>query len=514
MSLWLLQRGARWLCDALRDKMGLAVPPKEQEPSPRRGDLDLEANRILRALAGRGVLYRVNREGLLLHLLRDYHDGQIFKATPDQVRVAAARALGFQPDMLPLDSRELAAEVIEKWLRIDKLPRDEFIAVQQEAIDDLRQISSNIAVCKTELNELTDRKAKDAEQDGDSHRAAYLEYKIAQNLEARDELLSFLERGVADEVLHRVSRTHYAKFLPASFFWFRFPYHFRHAPSVYSPASLSEVRNKFREEPLSEVGRWERLFEDDRPRFHTEVGKYIESRKVVDGIRAKLRNHHRLVERAEVLEQALDVYEDGKHALFCNVTPVQIEGLVGDWARELGISEKELRKAALTLKIDQIKKTEPIFGDFEYFRFGFPVLRNRVAHGRFESANVDQVANLLLLDLADVCRRLYDEQLPTNRLVDFLRRLDSANPDYEKAYEYVAFRNVQLPSLYGLDSKRAEADMILSSDGWWVWLDARVASREPDFLAEARDVAIALKKAGLDGGRSPCLLQKIDSSRS
>ena len=93
-----------------------------------------------------------------------------------------------------------------------------------------------------------------------------------------------------------------------------------------------------------------------------------------------------------------------------------------------------------------------------------------------------------------------------------LRGLDATSPNYEKAFEYVGLRHVAPPDFYSLDAKRAEADTILSSDGFWTWMDEHVASREPEFVSEAREAVISLKKSGLDGGRAPALLKKMAES--
>lgn len=476
----------------------------------KRPALHREAPRILEELTKDETLFFLGWGGLLRHLLADYFEGRVFEADEKQLRKVAATVLGTSLGELPEGEEELAKHVLAECAQVGRLPRDVFIELQRAACNDLSDVRANVEACDERLAELERRRAAGNEEDGDHYEVRYLHFKKQQNLGAREEITTFLESGVDAEVMFQARKPLLIKWFSSMLFMFRAPYHFRRVPHVYSPTSLSEVRNKFGDEPILVVQEWEELFEDDRAAFHTKAGEYIRSRKVTDRIRDGLHAHHRLAARAAILEAALEAHEEQHFAVFCNLAPIQVEGLLGDYAAEIGVPHGSLRFAPLAAKLDHIRATDRVFGDFEYFRFRFPVIRNQVAHGRFEVDNEEEVANLLLLDLADLCRRLQDDDLPANELVDLLRNGQPSEP--KDVLRFARRRDVELPTFYGLASEYGRFEMALSSMAFWDWLEQRVDEavlHDDDVLKELRSVMIELKKAGLDRGRASSLLRKV-----
>lgn len=484
---------------------------KHDDLEPRGDDLDLEVNRILQDLARDGTLFRIGWKGLLCHLLSDYCHGGVtaFNASAAELRQAAARAIGEEEELLPDNVEELINTICKQNLRIRTLPRDLYIEEQQRAAEDLRAIRGNIERCESELRQIETRSSKGAVLDSDRQRTAYLRYKIGQNCEARADIVLFLEEGIQKEVFHKLHRGMYEGFLPATLFMFHAPYDFRLRPHLYSPENLSQIRNKFRDRSMREVRNWERLFREDREEFHRKLRDYISEAKIVPRLRETLMTHHRLAARADVLSGALDAYSSGRFTLFCNIAPIQVEGLIGDYCEEIGIPISEIQFEALPSKLKKIQAREEVFGDFEYFRFHFSVLRNKVAHGRFEDQGSESIADLLLLDLADLCRRLLDAELPINKLVTLLRDVDTLNPDPEKLLQILKLHTVELPEFYRLTAHRQDLFMACKDATFWDHLERQVNTRGGTNLEELRAEIIRLKRLGLNNVRAGALLSMI-----
>jgi hypothetical protein len=112
------------------------------------------------------------------------------------------------------------------------------------------------------------------------------------------------------------------------------------------------------------------------------MARYIEQHDPVGGIIALLDKHHLLNARKTVLLPALAAYRRGELALFSSAVAVQIEGIFEDACHLSGVSLDELRIATLIPKLDALLWRGHVQIDYPYYAFKFPILRNRVAHGR------------------------------------------------------------------------------------------------------------------------------------
>jgi hypothetical protein len=119
------------------------------------------------------------------------------------------------------------------------------------------------------------------------------------------------------------------------------------------------------------------------------------------------------------------------------------------------------------------------------------------------------VADLLLLDLADMCDRLEDASLPVNRLVSILRRIDHEAPEPDTLLSIALMHATKLPAFYKLDASRADAETRLSDPTFWDWIEWIVDSGDARPRAFLKPVVENLKKRDLDGRRGRRVLVKI-----
>ena len=131
-----------------------------------------------------------------------------------------------------------------------------------------------------------------------------------------------------------------------------------------------------------------------------------------------------------------------------------LEGLFHDCCSLIGISEKELNIASLNAKLDKLKEKEnnDLRSNYEYFSFRFPVIRNKVAHGRyFESDNQLQTL-FLIFDLFTLCERITNPKIELNKYIALLR----GKIEFENILEIVRFKEMVLPTFYQKEIERVK----------------------------------------------------------
>ncbi len=63
-----------------------------------------------------------------------------------------------------------------------------------------------------------------------------------------------------------------------------------------------------------------------------------------------------MLNKREMLKQAIEIYKTGNIELFCQIIPLQIEGIIYDYCIELGVSSSLIERTSLDKKIEEIVK--------------------------------------------------------------------------------------------------------------------------------------------------------------
>ena len=172
----------------------------------------------------------------------------------------------------------------------------------------------------------------------------------------------------------------------------------------------------------------EKLYRNDREKFLVELKKDFELDKTINIIQTTVSKNKRLSQRKEIIDDILDLIKNNKTQLFCNVVPQQVEGILYDYCIEYGIDENSLKNSTLGDKINLLVEKGNTEIDYEYFAFIFPLIRNRVAHGKLIEQNLDLNSWLLLLDLKSACEWLLSDKLESNQNINFVNNLsDTTN---------------------------------------------------------------------------------------
>jgi hypothetical protein len=230
------------------------------------------------------------------------------------------------------------------------------------------------------------------------------------------------------------------------------PYHFRGHHSVYDFRSISEIANKFGSLTIEDYHNLEELFANDKVAYLAKAEGILPHSRVFEDIRKRILNNHHMNKRSAILETALTNYESNKE-LFCNIIPQQIEGILYNYALEIGIPDKSLSNSSISEKLQHIIEKVPFFYEDEYYLFFFPVIRNRIAHGKLINDNFDLLAYHLLLDLNHISSLLEDDDnILLNKAIKCIRSLNDT-PSLFDLLKFAIYYEVDIPDFYKLNSR-------------------------------------------------------------
>lgn len=349
----------------------------------------------------------------------------------------------------------------ESNLRLTKEPRSALLELYLEASKDLKNLSENLKRIENY------RKLNKSSYEGEFADA----YKEANDKKIKD-IVSFLE---SDEIkkcaLQRVfeNRTYLSDICG-------YPnYKLSINIAALDITNFSILSNKVNFFPLGSTGKIQELkslcksaseSNDEEPKLHLtqELEDIIREYGVVEKISEKIEQNHYLRNRSEIIREALSAFENKKYLVFLSLTPLQIEGIFGDFCEISGIGKPA---ESLTKTIDYITSEGKqgltgisLFEEWGYFRYKFPVTRNEVAHGLMTDVNFKKqfFSNIdkklyscyLMLDLYDVCEMVSNDELALNRVSRCLEDIES-----------ITDTDVDQESLE-LDTERTKGDLFLS----------------------------------------------------
>ncbi|MEB9786329.1 hypothetical protein P9488_31590, partial [Bacillus cereus] len=186
----------------------------------------------------------------------------------------------------------------------------------------------------------------------------------------------------------------------------------------------------------------------------------------------------------------IEIYKEDMMELFCQIIPLQIEGIIYDYCIELGVSSANIERTSLDRKIEEIVKKDRRFKCHEYFKYDFIELRNTAAHGRLhENVNFKDTANMLILDLMYLCDALNNSNaLVVNRMRSLIKRFEeNFNNDYVPidgiVYSFIAkYRDKSLPSIYEKENVIQEIKKYAMSDNFLRYIHIHIM--HPSLVSE------------------------------
>lgn len=348
--------------------------------------------------------------------------------------------------------------VCKEYLYISELPKDILLHYYNEASKDLgtieetfKKIDARLEVIKKEGNKLTIQ-----------DECPILYYYQKHNKHAQKIIIKFLINEIKGFVLRKQALRDF------SFSTFMTPYHYY--KEAYEPRRPNVLDNKFLNLVVPEHNRLKKLLKDDKEGFNKEAKKYIEDERVIFRLRDTINHNHIFNNRKEFINEALDLYENGKLILFVNSIPSFIEGVFHDVCLLFGHSENELQGDSFQAKLDKLQEHLGWELHYEYYSFSFRLLRNKISHGRLTTADVTEYADLLLLDMEHMFSMVNSMEIPLNNILFLIHEIETntKNLDYHYLLDYLIQKKESIPSFYGITDDWLEAinTMVLTPEFW------------------------------------------------
>ena len=285
-------------------------------------------------------------------------------------------------------------------------------------VEDLNKIEKDKS---SYIKQLEDLKKKEFEE-GKNYKEKLLIHFINKQKEAEEQILSYIKKHLSTE-----TNKNKIEIFPSFQIFPENTYHYNFAPHIYKIENLSEIRNKLQNVRLGRYFELEKLYRTNKLQFLEELKKDFSLEETIKSIKDSVSKNKKLSQRKDLIEDILDLIKNGKTQLFCNVVPQQIEGILYDYCIEFGIDENSLLNSTLGDKINLLIEKGNTKVDYEYFAFIFPLIRNRVAHGKLIEQNLDLNSWLLLLDLKSACEWLLSSKLESNKNINFINNLNESS---------------------------------------------------------------------------------------
>ena len=402
---------------------------------------------------------------------------------------------------VPKDEEEFYKEICKTYLYLEPNDPSNLKQKVQTVVADLRKIEEDKSGYLRELEEL---KKKEFEE-GKNYKERLLIHFIKKQEEAEAQILSYIKKNLLNETnLNKYS------FLKSFLLFPDYTYHYNFAPHIYKLEYLSEIRNKLESVVLRRFNELEKLFRTDKTKFLEELKKDFNLADTINSIKETVLKNRRLSQRKVLIDDILELLKQNKLQLFCNVVPQQIEGIMYDYCLEFGIEENSLKNSTIGDKINLLMEKGNSDVDYEYFAFIFPLIRNRVAHGKLIEHNLDLNTWLLLLDLKSSCEWLLSDKLLTNRNIDYVNNLNEST-------SLVEFLKIAPIIRSGIHEFYSDARNKLNEQKEVL----RMKLRESDFpfnevTSENKNIILEnlheLKKIGLNDQECKKIIDKINST--
>lgn len=446
-----------------------------------------DLSEVLEKLKEDGLLFRWSFTKISKHLLSHFLDMPLFIGF-DALRDAFLENIEFRKEKAgkksivnALFEEELKEEIetaikyedtfhkyiCKTYLGLTKEPKEELLEAFVRAREDIKVIDKNLKKIADDLERI-DRIGDTIEIQS---RKPILIYYRGRNLKAKEDVLDFLKNNINDYALNKC----YDKSILSALFE-RPAYNYLWNPESYVPRYPNDLENKFGTLEFPVFKELYKKYTEDKTAFYRELTNFINDQEIVHSMVTMVGTHHLLDSRKDIIEAAIAAYVSGARIMFTNAVPTIIEGIIHDLCVQVGESDNELLQMGFQEKLDKLHRHLGWELFYEYYSFRFRLFRNKVAHGRLTKLDVDELADLLLLDLHHMCRLVNSNSFKLNRKRFVIAELSNniASPDYKYLMEYLLLDQIQVPIFYELSAKITEIDKIISSSEFWLFLESEI----------------------------------------
>lgn len=446
-----------------------------------------EISDIFKTLKEKGLIFRCDLNQISKHLLKEFlpvnpfavdfdtlvasylehvnHDGEIDEEE-ELIRDYHLRQKKERTDAAITESA-FHRYICKTYFDLAKEPRIELLEAYEKAIADLSEIDQTLEDIQTKLDDITQRNDPTEIQE----KKPILYYYQQHNEKARKSILSFIKKDIRDYAL----TNSYDNSLWGTLMM-RVPYNYSWNPKSYKPRYPNDLQNKFGNFAYRNFLKVHKQYKEDKPAFYAFLTKYIVEEEIVFSINNLLNHHHILYERKEIILETLDIYQNGSKIMFATAVPSIIEGIFHDLCILIGEKENDLLREGFQYKLDKLHGHLGLELHYEYYAFRFRLFRNKVSHGRLTKKDVEELADLLLLDLYQICNLVSTDKLDLNHkrfVIDELNK-NIIKPDYKYLMRYILLDKIEIPEFYGLTKQIEEVEKLVVGDEFWNFLDEEV----------------------------------------
>lgn len=332
--------------------------------------------------------------------------------------------------------------ILFELMKLKQIPRDAFIQITKDCINDIRDIDELIKKYSVDKKALD----KDKEIEGKRYKDKLLIYYIKKLKTAKNDIVDFLSKKSQKHSIN-ISIPKADNILIAR----DYRYHFRENRMPFAIENLNEITHKIDFVNIPDFYSLFNLYKEDSKKFYSHLKQKYPAKKFISDIKKRITSNHILNDRSEILNQLLKFYSTKKLNIFINLIPQQIEGLLYDLALELGVKKETLKNSSVSEKAEHIKRHMPMFNDyiFEYFHFVFPQIRNKIAHGMKIKEDISNLSYSLLLDLNKLTELICSTKVKSNKAIQSLKNYKE-RPTLNNAIIYGEFIDTELDDYYGL----------------------------------------------------------------
>ena len=403
------------------------------------------------------------------------------------------------------NEKEFYLSVANDYLWLSYEPKDKLLELFYRAIDDIKNIDSQLQYINDELNKLENNKKSNGWLNGEErYNRKLLDYYKDKNELAKVEILDFMSKDIESYALSRCS-TSTSMDMMTGFFSGGMPYRYSRGIMFhvefdrYDVKNMTEMSNKFLDLPVSNYREVKKLYENDKEQFYLFAREYISGE--IQGINnafEKINQHieinHLLASRKDILLTILKHYQNEDFISVVNILPMQIEGIFHDICLELGVDESRLDISSINEKLRILQSHMNHFTCFEYYSFKFPIIRNMVAHGKLMEGDVEHTAIMLMLDLLPVCDLSFSDEIPTNKKIKLLNKV--LNDDLDSLIEMFEYIDVSISSFYKREDDLIAALSKYKEKSFWDYLESKVKSEKIETINDSKIMRFIRKLHG------------------
>lgn len=305
-----------------------------------------------------------------------------------------------------LNGKELYNKISEEYLGIKEEPKKIYEKYLNNINMHLKEIEKNIKHLESLLLECANGNGKDLN-------LRKIKYYISKNIKEKDNIKCIKKNKLKKLSLMEAIQPEYNRFGI---------YRYAEYPKGFYIENDYSIRIKFYSETMELYEELKLKYKNNKKEYYRYMNSYIDNNhNLIENMILIVENNYYLKNRKSILCKTLYNFKNGNKEVFVYLAGIQIEGIFFDYCKIIGLNFKKNSRLSLTQKIEEINHKIKLYG-YEYFKFDFPKIRNKIAHGRVINNDINNLANELFLDLNYILNLFNEKYLNFNAIKDIIEK--------------------------------------------------------------------------------------------